>query len=293
MKVSVIYNTTDAPHGGGNQFIKALKSIFESKGVLSPPEESNIILFNSHHNIDKVMNLKNAFPEKTFVHRVDGPMRLYNDMSDSRDSIVYRANDIIADATIFQSEWSKKSNLEMGMKSNKKSAVILNGVDTSIFYASNQKKISEKTRLISASFSPNPKKGFDVYRYIDENLDFDSYEYYFAGNSPIRFKNIKNLGKLTSVELADQLRKSDVFLTASQKDPCSNSLMEAISCDLKILALSDGGHLEITDNPKCLFSSEDQLLSILKNRDFHRCSEKYSIEKSAEKYLGFFLELIN
>ena len=68
-------------------------------------------------------------------------------------------------------------------------------------------------------------------------------------------------------------------------------LMEAISCNLKIIALSDGGHLEIVDNSKCLFSSNDQLLNMIKNKDFHNCSKTYSIEQSAKKYLDFFLEL--
>ncbi len=291
MKVNVIYNTTDAPHGGGNQFLKALKGCFQDLGFLASEDAADVFLFNSHHNIDRVMRLKNKYPQRTFVHRVDGPMRLYNDISDARDHVVYEANNAIANGTVFQSEWSKNANLKMGMKINNPSSVIINGIDDSIFYAPKDKKSSNKIRIISASFSPNLKKGFNVYKFLDDNLDFNHFEYCFAGNSPVNFKNIKNLGCLTSQQLAHKLRESDVFITASQKDPCSNSLIEAISCGLNVLALDDGGHTELIKDPKCMFSSNEQLLDNLKKKNFKRPSASFSVQASAQKYLGFFEEL--
>lgn len=288
MKINVVYNTTDAPFGGGNQFIKALKNEFLIKGLLSSEEDADLFLFNSHHNISKVVELKNAYPKKKFVHRLDGPMRLYNDMSDVRDQIVYDANYSVADATVFQSEWSYQANIRLGLSNDKLSTVILNGVDDSIFCEIEEKQSSDKIRVISTSFSPNIKKGFNLYKSLDDTLDFDKFEYVFAGNSPVKFKNIKNLGCLNSSKLSDRLRRSDLFITASEKDPCSNSLIEAIACGLDILAFNDGGHTEIVNNDECLFSSLDELLEKLTICNFDKAKKKYSVKESAQKYIDFF-----
>ena len=65
MKVFVIYEATDEPTGGGNQFLKMLKKEFEQRGALrSTPEEADIFLFNSHHFLDKVYSYKKSFPNK-------------------------------------------------------------------------------------------------------------------------------------------------------------------------------------------------------------------------------------
>lgn len=258
MKIGVVYNTTDAPHGGGNQFIKALKSYFSSQGLLSSEESADVILFNSHHNIDRVARIKSNFPEKKFVHRVDGPMRLYNNLSDTRDFTVYRANSQIADGTVFQSRWSKKANLSLGMDNCLKNVIIHNAVDNKIFYRQKVEK-SEKARIICASFSPNPKKGFPVYAHLDRNLDFSRYEMVFAGNSPVKFDNIKNLGCLNSSELALEMNKSHIYLTASENDPCSNSLLEGLACGLPVVARNSGGHPELMSDFGKLFNKAEDV----------------------------------
>ncbi len=267
MKVFVIYESINEPTGGGNQFLKMLKKEFARQGVSGDaPEESDILLFNSHHFLDKVHSYKKSFPNKKFVHRIDGPMRLYNDLSDARDQQVYFANETFADATVYQSEWSKNKNLEMGLQPKLSHAVIQNCADNSIFFPCKQiKTIRKKIRLFSSSWSNHEKKGFAFYNFLDKNLDFGKYEYFFAGRSPIAFNNIKSLGPLDSNSLANELRKSDIFVTASQNDPCSNSLIEAMACGLKCLALNSGGHPEIVRDENLLFENEVDFLKILNN----------------------------
>lgn len=67
----------------------------------------------------------------------------------------------------------------------------------------------------------------------------------FVGNSPFKFKNIILKEPMGSETLASELKKHDIFITASQSDPCSNSLIEAMHCGLPALGLDDGGHTEI------------------------------------------------
>ncbi len=296
MKVNVVYNTTDAPHGGGNQFIKALKKYFSVLGVLASEEQSDIILFNSHHNVQRVAELKSRYPNKKFVHRVDGPMRLYNTLDDTRDYVVYSANSSLADGTVFQSEWSKNANTSLGMVEPKKYSVINNAVDESIFFPDHSVNKGPKTRIISASFSPNPKKGFSIYSFLDKNLDFDKFEMVFAGNSPIVFENIKNLGCLDSRALAAEMNKSHIYLTASQNDPCSNSLLEALSCNLPCVARNSGGHPELIREFGELFDDTDNIIEIIKKLATNK--EAYcknisikSIDDVGELYMNFFRSL--
>jgi len=297
MKIYIIFELLDQPTGGGNQFLKMLKKQFLSLGVLtSDKSEADIFLFNSHHFLDKVSALKKSYTKAKFVHRIDGPMRLYNDLSDARDQQVYFANEIFADATIYQSKWSKVKNLEMGLEPKALSCVIQNCADDSIFFPSTESnRKNKKIRLFSSSWSFHEKKGFAFYNFLDKNLNFDKYEYFFAGRSPIPFENIKNLGPLDSKQLACELRSSDIFITASQNDPCSNSLIEASSCNLKCMALDSGGHPEIVQDNNLLFKNELDFLdklNIITSKKISSQNKVSSPQQVANKYIDFFKEVL-
>ena len=64
----------------------------------------------------------------------------------------------------------------------------------------------------------------------------------FVGNSPIEFKNIEIIPPVKSKKLSKLLSKNDYFFTASRDDPCSNSLLEALSCGLIPIYIDSGGH---------------------------------------------------
>ena len=297
MKIFIIFELLDQPTGGGNQFLKMLKKQFSSMhSSTEKASEADIFLFNSHHFLDKVFNLKKSFPKAKFVHRIDGPMRLYNDLSDARDQQVYFANERFADATVYQSEWSKLRNLEMGLEPKKLYSIIQNCADDSIFFPATKPKVkNSKIRLFSSSWSNHEKKGFAFYDFLDKNLDFAKYEYFFAGRPPIVFKNIKNLGALESQDLANELRSSDIFVTASQNDPCSNSLIEAVSCGLRCLALNSGGHPEIVTNNNSLFENEVDFLDILNtisNEESLLSPQHSKPAQVAEEYIDFFKKIL-
>ena len=190
MKIFICYDMKDTPHGGANQFLKALKKQFKKNDSYADNvPEADVVLYNSHHDIKTLIQIKDIFPNKIYVHRIDGPMKLYNNMNDERDHIVYHFNKL-ANATVFQSQWSYEQNLRMGLRCKKPSIVIYNAPDPNIFNTDYEKKENDKLRLIATSWSDNPKKGFKYYDFLDKNLNFDKYEVYFAGRSPINFKNI-------------------------------------------------------------------------------------------------------
>lgn len=280
--------------GGGNQFQKCLKKYLKNENLLTDiPSDADIIFFNSHQDFKQIINLKNAFPDKKFIHRVDGPMKLYNNMSDNRDDIVYYLNNSIADATVFQSNYSFDKNIEMGMKLTPLHTVICNSVDSDIFFEKSDKKKGEKTNLIAASWSPNIRKGFNYYQFLDENLDFSKYNFSFAGQSPIKFTNVKNLGILNSEQLAVELRASSIYLTASENDPCSNSLIEALACGIPVIALNSGGHPELVKEGGLLFEDNNDLLDKIEclNNNYKQYFDNIKIKDIKQvmnEYKSFF-----
>ena len=205
MKVYIANNLVDGPYGGGNQFLKFLRDCFRTLDVYSEdPLKATVILFNSHQNVEEVYRLKRQNPSATFIHRLDGPMRLYNNMEDTRDMTAYQMNTACADAVIFQSHWSKQANLKLGLDIGAKhNTVIHNGTNISIFSKNQAKEQQKKKRIIASSWSNNVKKGFPTYEFLDKNLDFDKYEFVFMGRSPVEFQNITNLGPLEAQQVAD------------------------------------------------------------------------------------------
>ena len=263
MKIIIIF-PFDRYGGGGNQFLKALRNHWKGSGIYTVSvSEADIILFNSHHELKTVAGLRRKYPKKIFIHRIDGPVELIRGADRSTDRLIYLFNRIIADGTIFQSKWSKKHNLEKGMIAQPFETVIPNAADQSIFYPNPNQPKNERIRIIVTTNSPNWRKGFKVFQHLDQHLDFRRYQLKLVGRSPVEFKNIQCIKPLPSGELADQLRKSDIYLTASKHDPCSNALIEGLQCGLPAVVLNDGGHPEIMKNAGKLFSGlEDVMLAI-------------------------------
>ncbi|MCK4818595.1 glycosyltransferase family 1 protein, partial [bacterium] len=226
MKINILYKFVGGPWGGGNQFLKSLKKYFTNKGCyVENPQDADVILFNSHHELLPILKLKRKYPEKIFIHRVDGPVFYIRGSDLEIDRIIFDINKYIADGTIFQSEWSRNKNYELGMRKNNFETIIMNAPDPDLFYPQKNKKLprgNEKIKLIATSWAPNIKKGFDIYEFLDDNLDFGRYEMTFVGRSPIKFKQIQHVPPQPSGELAEVLRQQDIFITASRNDPCSN-----------------------------------------------------------------------
>ncbi|MEK7658894.1 MAG: glycosyltransferase family 4 protein [Patescibacteria group bacterium] len=294
MKINVMYETRNQPWGGGNQFLKALKEEFIKKGIYEEsPQIADVILFNSHHNLEEVFKIKKNFSEKIFIHRIDGPVYLIRGRNKNLDRIIYRFNNLIADGTIFQSKWCLKENMNFFQIPTKYQTSIYNAPNKDIFNKKNKRAFGQgKTRLIATSWSSNMRKGFDIYKYLDENLNFSKYEMTFVGNSPVYFKNIKHIKPVSSIELANILKEHDIYITASQNDPCSNSLIEALSCGLPAVVLNSGGHLELVGKGGEFFFAERDIIEkidkVAKNYNYYiKRIKEFSIDTVAKNYYEF------
>jgi glycosyltransferase involved in cell wall biosynthesis len=295
--IHILFEFVEGPWGGGNQFLKALRNEISARGRLAPtPEEADVILANSHHRLADLARLRRRHPRKAIVHRVDGPIGLIRNRDHEVDRILYRVNRALADGTIFQSQWSREANLEAGMRPPGATTVIFNAPDPALFHEGPQRSPGQKVRLVATSWSPNPRKGFDFYSWLDANLDFGRFEMTFVGNSPVTFANVRVLKPLPSAELADELRRHDVFLTGSRSDPCSNSLLEALHCGLPALARRDGGHPELIGEGGETFVEFPEALTKLDAiaaglGEYRARIRLPSIGAVAEQYLAFMTDV--
>lgn len=297
IKVHVFYEPLDGPWGGGNQFLKALKQSFIKKGIHAPLEEAQAVLVNSHHfsssqNLEKLLNHLQKNPHTALIHRADGPVTLIRSQDEGTDKLIFSFNQKFADATVFQSQWCLDNCAKLGMDIGKPHRIIFNAPDPQLFYPQDGKDRGQKIKIIATSWSPSASKGFSTYQWMDRHLDWGKYSMTFVGNTPIDFHNINHIPPVPSKELGAILRDHDIYITASQNDPCSNSLIEALHCGLPALVLKDGGHPEITRDAGCCFEANEDIPSLLEkmsdNLDGYRKKiHMPDIDEISQTYLNF------
>ena len=258
--VSVFHEFQPAPYCGGNQFLLALVHELERRGA---SVETNRLsgrtpacLYNSF-NFDFSRLRRFARADVRMVHRVDGPVGVYRGFDDGTDRRIAAINGL-ADVTILQSRYSLEKHAELGLEL-RNPTVVPNAVDPAIFHPPKQRDQHERLRVITTSWSDNPRKGVDILAWLDRNLDRDELEVTFAGNAQQRFAHIRTVPPLASEPLAELLRSHDVFLAPSRDDPCSNALLEGLACGLPAAFLRSGGHPELVGDAGIGFDEPDEL----------------------------------
>lgn len=293
MKVYIAYQFRQGPWGGGNQFLKALAGQFANKGILAhTPAEADVVLFNSHHNLSELLDIRRKHSSLPMVHRVDGPIQLVRGFDREVDELIFTANSALAVATIFQSQWSRTKCHEAGFNPNKLETVIINAPDPLLFNADHTPGPPHEgpLRVIATSWAPS--KGTEVYKWLDENLDDEKFQMTFVGNSNVEFRRLSMKPPMDSASLAMELRRHQVYLTGSRNDPCSNALIEALHCGLPALAANEGGHPEIVAERGLLFSSPSDIPDLLDQiasgyAEFQAAPRLPSLSSVAEAYEQF------
>lgn len=269
------------PYGGGNQFMLALRKELERMNVRvvvnKVRPDVDVYICNSAW-FDTI-----AFEEKLYdkplrvIHRIDGPTTLYRGEGSAEDDKIFNLNHRFASATAFQSAYSLVKSSELGY-SPVSPIVIHNAVDGDIFH--NRGRVgydhTDKISLISTAWSDNPRKGGPFYKWLDENLDFNRFEYTFVGRVKQEFGNIKHIAPQGSERLAEILRGHHIYIAASKHEPCSNALIEALACGLPALYRNDGGNSELVQFGGLPFDGKDDFFEKL-----NRLVENYTSFQSA------------
>jgi glycosyltransferase involved in cell wall biosynthesis len=283
------------PAGGGHQFLRALERELTGCGLAVERNRLSAgtpaCLFNSF-NFDFMRLRRFARGDCRMVHRVDGPIGVYRGFDDGTDSRIAALNAELADATVVQSRYSLEKHAELGIEL-REPTVVSNAVDASIFHPPSRREPigDRRVRVITTSWSANPRKGADVLAWVDENLDIERFDVTFAGQSAERFTRIRHVGPVDSHGVAALLRDHDVYLAASRDDPCSNALLEALACGLPAAYLLSGGHPELVGAGGLPFQAPEELPDVLDRlaADLDRYRDLIavpSIGSVADAYLG-------
>ena len=292
------------PYGGGFHFITSLYEYLKSKGyevVFSLEDNIDLIfMFDPRPSsggdcVNSIYQYKNFNPKTKVIQRIndtdiarplDKPWRI---------RLLLESN-VVADHTIFISQWVKNHYIEKGFNVQKNHSVVINGSDTKWYYPLSEKNFdSKKVKLITHHWSDNFMKGFDVYNFLDQYVKTRkdlSFTYLGRYNKDYTPANTKLISPMYGEEVGDVLRNHDIYVTAARWEACGMHHIEGARCGLPVLYHSDGGAipevcrshgLEFNNTETFLLSLEEMILrysEIRSNIDY-----KYlSIERCCKEY---------
>ena len=259
MKVSIGSKIIDGPWGGGNLFVKNLAEYLKLNGHevifdLSEPDVDLILLTDprsrkessstiNHLEINKYKELVNS--NVKVVQRINecderkGTNNINNFYLEASNS---------ADHVVFVSTWLESIYHNLGMD-KLKTSVILSGSNSEIFNDNNSTELKpdEPIKLFTHHWSSHINKGFEIYKLIDDLIATKKWknnlQFTYVGNVSDEFKfyNTEIKKPLAGVELAEEIKRHHIYVTASINEPSGNHHIEAAQCGLPILYLESGG----------------------------------------------------
>jgi glycosyltransferase involved in cell wall biosynthesis len=265
--IAIFHDFVPPPYGGGNQFLWGVRRELERRGwrvennSISPTTRA--CLYNSFNfDFDRLAQMRRLGCR--MVHRVDGPIAAYRGVDEGIDQRIWKVNHDSADATVFQSQYSWRAHEELGLQF-RDPHVIRNAADPAIFHARDRRPFlsGSRVRLIATSWSANVNKGADVYEYLDRHLDLTRFEFTFLGRPPVTLANVTTLPPVASEGVAEQLRSHDIFVIGSRNEPCSNALIEALSCGLPAVYLDSGSHAEVVGGGGVAFRTPPEAIAAI------------------------------
>lgn len=291
----------EGPWGGGNLFVRGITEALKKKGhevYFDFVEKLDYIFIINPmpsqygYDINQILSYKSMFPTVKIVHRVN-ECEKRKGLNNGLDNILIETAKR-SDYVIFISEWLREYFHEKGY--NGRSNVIYNGCDSNHFnFKKDEKEKIEKVHLITHHWSNHMLKGYDFYQEIDEILKDKNWSFSFVGRYHEKFKpnNIKLIDPKSGYELARELKKANIYVTASKWEPCGMHHIEGASCGLPVLYHIDGGGINegcerYGESFSSVESFEKSLEKIVNNySDYIKkiSSFNLSIEYCCEKYL--------
>ena len=338
--------------GGPTTFIKNLAKYFTENEVDFTKEDhttAQSILFPISYNTNILKNYKKL--NKPIIQRLDGMIGLpWQSLGDFKDSFnknkydnswigpkkqikymldAFQIKNIYknyADLIIFQSKYCRDLCFDMiSPLDSSKYQIIYNGVHSDIFYPGKQKDLkSQPVFVMTGRFRRN-----DMILPVLDALDIlkSKYDFTLKLIGPIENSNlqravsersyIKNMGPMTSTDISNELRNSDIYIFASLNAPCPNALLEAVATGLPVVSYDYGSVSELLNfnkdliaetkksiNPLIKFGKHlsadalaEKLELALTNFKKHKeiaisNSNNYSFEKCGEQYLETIKKMI-
>lgn len=285
-KVFFTFKPKGGSFGGGSFFVTNMIEYLKNRGCkITYTLETGIdIIFitdprkgkkgsSKSYYIDDIIQYKKRNPKVKILHRIN-ECETKREKSIGIDQLLLKTMKI-ADRIVFITQWLQDYFVKKYNISTKNCSVVVNGCNPNFFFPpnKNQEKVIEertKVKLITHHWSSNYLKGFEIYNKIDEYLGkhSDDFELTFVGNYNENYKpkNITVLPPECDLRLGNILREHDIYLTASQNEPCGMHQLEGMSCGMPILyRQGSGGIKETCGNAGLEFSDFNDFLEKLQN----------------------------
>ena len=279
MKISIGSKIVDGPFGGGNEFLRNLINFLDENGhtVINHLKDKDIdIILLTNPLVSSETSSFNSYDIEFYLKFINSQavvFQRFNECDERKgtNNINFKLNKFnqVVDVNIFVSYWLKNIFNEFEL-SKKKSYVIKGGPNKEIFNNNDKKYWNKKTKLklVTHHWSDNLMKGYLIYKQLDNYLNSDKYnnlyEFTFIGNKPkdVKFNNINILEPLHGHSLSNELKKHDIYITASENEPSGNHHMEGALCGLPILFKDSGATSEYCKDFGVSFEIESFLKSL-------------------------------
>lgn len=239
--------------GGGTKFVNYFSEKLVGRSSFqfdydNPPDY--VLMFDPRYldfsgnwlSLDVLKELKKKNFKCKYIHRINDIGFPKNRPDEYVDGVVEMAN--LADKVIYVSNFVR--NYYKG-RITTDGEVIPNGVDERIFSAKSYDFSHPK--LVTHHWSSDPMKGKDLYDHIDSIIPhLDGVEFTYIGNPPkgSTFKNTRIVEPLSSSDLADELKKHNVYVSGSRYEPCGMHKLEGVASGLPIIFQEDSGDCYLT-----------------------------------------------
>ncbi len=315
MKIAIGMHIQEGAFGGGNQFGKLLTQFLRDHGHsvffdLQQPDLDLILMTDPRTSMQSV-----AFGPlqiMRYVHDINPSVLLVQRVNECDErkgthglnQLLSAANQIM-DYTVFISSWLEQLHKTQN-DFTQNSSVIKNGADRSIFsYQRKQLPTNRKIRLVTHHWSANWSKGWDVYTHLDHLLSTTELgkrlEFTYIGNVPTQtpLRAVQVVPPKSGTELAQELHRHDMYITASLFEPAGMHHIEAALCGLPILFRMSGALPEYCRDYGISFNGPDDVLErlqkLLATYDHYAqrlATYPYDAQTMCEAYLSLFETLL-
>lgn len=292
MKILINRNFVEGPWGGGNNFVKAFYDYIPSFNhtiVESLYEQPDVIFLMDPRGDKGCISINDAVYYKREAAKHNKKVTIIQRVNecDARkgtsnvDEMLQQCSEYV-DKTVFVSEWMKEYHLSKGWRC-KDNHVLVNGV--SDFYKPGKKIDNGKINIVTHHWSDNVMKGFDYYEMIDDICGKrDDITFTYIGRERGTFKNTIVIPPLFGEDLAKQLGKYDLYVTASRFDPGPNHVLEAIASGITVFAYKEGGGACEFAGEEFIFNSFEELVEKIELNSYNKNNMKiHSWKKCMEK----------
>tara|TARA_Y100001937_G_C7131732_1_gene337837 strand:+ start:2004 stop:2948 length:945 start_codon:yes stop_codon:yes gene_type:complete len=302
MRVYLNRKPKTGPWGGGIKTVNKLVEELEAR--------DHEVVFNLQPGIDIIfcidprpndigewyqnfINYKSYAPESKIIQRV-GDLGTH---SKPELTTLVKQTLNLSDYFIFPSEWAQEWIGFTG-----ENCRVIHNAPMEVFHLhkNTELAIADKPRLITHHWSTNPKKGFHLYKQLDEHIQkTGEFEFTYAGRLPDGLSLSNYKPPVGARLVAKELQKNDIYVTASIEEAGANHVLEALAVGLPVVYHKDGGSI----NNYCHkygeeFSSFEEMLESIRKiasnyKSYKEKTLEYKVDNSSivDQYIEIIEEI--